>query len=56
MLKYKEAQKAPVVFIALWNETTGALAKIPAAELRTELVLPHLRKPVPTEIHFWVYL
>lgn len=56
MLKYKEAQKAPVVSTASWNEVTRDLAKIPAAELRAELILPHLRKPVPAKVHFWAYL
>lgn len=41
---------------SLWNKATRVLAKIPAAELRTELILPHLRKPAPAEVHFQVYL
>lgn len=46
MLKYKEAQRAPVLSRALWNETTRVLGKIPAAELRMEPILPDLKKPV----------
>lgn len=56
MLKFKEAQRAPVASRALWNETARVVAKIPAAKLRMEPILTILKKPVPAQAHFGVYL